>query len=295
MKKHSLSVSVLVTVLGVGLLAGTVFGCKSSDAAAPRVSRKGEACQTTNDCAAALSCVPLTNGTGGICVTGEFHVAPTAKECAVIECAVPSDCCPTPASNCTQLAQQCAQFGDAGTGDFYCEEYKRLCKCDGSKFSCTNGSCKSQCSTDADCFGAKCTSGKCVQCTDNAQCAGISGTTCVNNSCQGPCTTDSDCPSFNRCTSGACVESGCLTDRECVAATKNVEATCVADKCVVPCQTDLECGNPKSYSFHSCINSQCVYVGCDSDKDCELYLNGGSDAGNGGSKSHIVCRAAVAK
>ena len=51
---------------------------------------------------------------------------------------------------------------------------------------------------------------------------------------------------------------------------------------------------PTAYSFYSCINSQCVYVGCDSDKECELYLNGGNDAGftgtsGFGTTEHVEC------
>jgi len=88
------------------------------------------------------------------------------------------------------------------------------------------------------------------------------------------------------------VESGCQTDRECIAATRNVEATCGKDgKCVVACQTDLECGNPKDYSFYSCISGQCTYVGCASDKECELYMGSSGT----GSQGRVVCRDKVAK
>jgi hypothetical protein len=78
-----------------------------------------------------------------------------------------------------------------------------------------------------------------------------------------------------------------LTDRECVLATKNVEATCKSGKCSVPCQSDIECGSPTNYRFFSCIDHECVYTGCDSDKDCEVALTGGSDASTGG---RVVCR-----
>jgi hypothetical protein len=100
---------------------------------------------------------------------------------------------------------------------------------------------------------------------------------------------DSDCPLFDRCTNGKCVDSGCQTNRECVAATHNVESTCGTDgKCIIPCATDLECGSPTSYQFFSCINRQCTFVGCQSDKDCELYL--GLDGGTSANKNHPVCR-----
>jgi hypothetical protein len=116
---------------------------------------------------------------------------------------------------------------------------------------------------------------------------------CAHNQCVPPCTTDSECPSFNRCSEGKCVDAGCSSDRECVAATKNVEAVCKDKKCVVPCQTDLECGNPQEYRFYSCIRNQCIYVGCESDKECQLYLGQSFNPGTG-QKHEIVCRDRVA-
>ncbi|MEO6573684.1 MAG: hypothetical protein ABIP89_07595 [Polyangiaceae bacterium] len=275
-------------------------GCKSDPAA--RTSQKGEECQTTADCTAPLSCVPtMGGGGGGVCVTGVFHVAAIAKECAIIACSQPVDCCPTmptlPAgTTCATLASDCTQ---QGPGSFACTEQKQYCTpCDDSKYSCDNGACHSHCSTDPDCnFGSttgpyKCNSGQCVICTDDSECA--SGDTCNTDigQCVPPCQGDGDCPGFQRCQDSKCTASGCKTDRECVAATHNVEAKCGKDtKCTVPCQTDLECGNPKEYSFYSCINSTCTFTGCESDKQCELYLTGGSDASTPfGSKQHITCR-----
>jgi hypothetical protein len=70
---------------------------------------KGEACQTSRDCAAGLVCVPrivttttgvtsssggssaVVLGGGGTCVVGVFNVAPTGKECAVTECDTTED------------------------------------------------------------------------------------------------------------------------------------------------------------------------------------------------------------
>jgi Cys-rich repeat protein len=185
------------------------------------------------------------------------------------------------------LAAECA---DAGPMSFYCQEYMQLC-CDATKYNCDNGKCSSRCNTDRDCFGQaqRCDpNGKCVECLSDSNCA--MGETCQNEFCQAPCTSDGDCPAFNRCNNGQCVSSGCKTDRECIAATKNVEAKCGSDgKCTIPCQSDLECGNPKEYAFYSCISNQCVYVGCDTDKDCELYYTGGSDAAPP-QHTHFICR-----
>ncbi len=259
----------------------TLIGCKSSDSTTVRHSARGEECATTNDCADGLSCVPRAGAGGGVCVQGDFKVAPTAKECAVIQCATATDCCPkTFPTNCASEQQSCAQGVTSA-----CTYYDRYCKCDGTKFSCDNSACRSRCTTTTDCGGiGTCTNGQCVQCTDDSQCTG--GTVCNNNVCTPPCTTDTDCSSFNRCTDGRCTASGCETDRECIAATKNVTAVCKSNACLVPCQTDLECGNPQDYHFYSCIKSQCIYVGCQSDKECQLYLGqaGGTHTGQ------IVCR-----
>jgi hypothetical protein len=160
--------------------------------------------------------------------------------------------------------------------------------------------------------GGKCLGGKCGQCASDDDCGGAgSDLTCVSGKCQAPCQGDGDCAGFDRCLQGKCVESGCQTNRECIAATRNVEATCGTDgKCIVPCQTDLECGNPKGYSFFSCVGGQCLYMGCESDKDCRLLLGSGSSSssssssssgttssssssGSSGvlsSKQHVVCR-----
>ena len=70
---------------------------------------------------------------------------------------------------------------------------------------------------------------------------------------------------------------------------RNVDAKCANGKCSLACQTDIECGNPKAYHFYSCVKNECVYVGCEKDKDCELFTTGGSDAG-GVTIGHYVCK-----
>lgn len=277
------------SVVVAGFLA--IYGCGDDEPAA-RVSQKGEACQVTNDCAGGLACAPIPGGAGGVCTVGSFRIEQTARECALIECTSAADCCGTPPSSCPNLLNLCA--ADAGSSSTTaCQQYDALCKCDTTKTDCEQNKCVNKCSTDAECTsssaGRKCAGGKCVQCAGDSECS--NGQQCLSGTCQSPCQTDGDCAGFNRCNAGKCIESGCQTDRECVASTRNVEATCGTDgKCIVPCQTDLECGNPKSYSFFSCLQNQCVYTGCQTDKDCRLLLTGPSDSGTLPSKQHVVCR-----
>src|SRR5205807_8596159 len=82
-----------VSLASFAAVGATSAGCKSSSDDS-RKSQKGEVCETTNDCASSLSCVPRAGtAAGGICVEGEFKVSPTAKECAVIQCQQSTDCC----------------------------------------------------------------------------------------------------------------------------------------------------------------------------------------------------------
>jgi hypothetical protein len=290
-------------VVPVALLAATVFaaaaGACSSDATTRR-SGKGEACQVTNDCADGLVCQPVPGGVGGLCVLGSFGVAPTAKECVVSECSTAAECCPPPPSNCDELRAACEALDgsadaapDAGA---VCRSYDALCVCDVKTKACTNERCLDLCGDDSDCArsGAtptsKCAAGVCVQCAVDADCASA-GLACVNGTCQPPCLSDGDCPGFQRCVQTRCVASGCQSDRECVASTRNVSATCGTDgRCVVPCASDLECGSALSYTFFSCIDQRCTYTGCQSDKDCRLLLTGPTDAGALPPREHVYCR-----
>lgn len=303
-----------VGIVGV-LVASANSGCGDEDptAATPaRLARKGEACQTTNDCAGGLACLPSPSTSGGVCVVGVFNVPQTAKECAIIECKQAADCCETPPSSCPSLKASCESQRDAGVQEPIneCSSYESLCVCDPAKRDCENGKCVVKCVNDSTCAinggGGRCLGGKCAQCASDDDCGGPeSELTCVSGKCQAPCQGDGDCPGFDRCLAGKCVEGGCHSQRECIAATRNVEATCGTDgKCIIPCQTDLECGNPKGYSFYSCVSGQCLYMGCDSDKDCRLLLGSGSSGSSGSSgtsssggssgalssKQHVVCR-----
>lgn len=296
-------------VFVVGALAAAANNACGSDSASDeyRFARKGEACETTNDCAPGLACMPQASGVS-ICVLGAFAVSQSAKECAIVECTSAQDCCPTPPSTCASDLALCLQ--DAGiSSQSACARYNAQCVCDTTRRDCEQSKCVTKCSDNNECLSSGnryCSGGKCVQCsTDNDCGSASSGFKCISGQCEPPCKGDGDCPGFERCVAERCVESGCVTNRECVAFTKNVEATCGTDrKCIVPCQTDLECGNPKGYTFFSCVAGQCLFLGCDTDKDCRLLFpnfpgatsssasstSTSSSAGGIGSTAHVVCR-----
>jgi len=279
----------------VGLLVAgaltAISACGSRDPAAPRTSRRGEACRITADCSDGLACAPIPGGAGGQCVTGDFHVRPTRKDCTVVECSTASDCCDESlAAGCANLRDQCAVQGPSSSA---CAQYHVHCGCENRTVDCQNDRCVFRCSSDKECTsagaGRHCTGGTCVHCTLDTDCT--DGRQCVNGGCQPRCTNDGDCGGFDRCVAGRCIGSGCQADRECVAATRNVDARCGTDgKCIVPCETDLECGSPTSYAFFSCIDKECKYVGCESDKDCRIFLFGTTDASALGPKQHAVCK-----
>jgi hypothetical protein len=293
-RSSSLGAIALVLVLGGATAIVIQSGCSGDEHVATRTSRRGEACQVANDCDDGLFCAPLPGGSGGgLCVTGNFNVAKTAKECALVECATSGDCCDDSlTAGCAQLRTLCDAERDAGTTPpIFCNQYDSQCGCETGSVACEVGKCVTRCKADAECNvpdRRHCAGGKCVQCALDNDCPG--GRQCVTGQCQARCTNDGSCSGFDRCLAGRCVPSGCQADRECIAATRNVDARCGTDgKCIVPCQTDLECGNPTSYSFFSCIDKRCTYVGCESDKDCRLFLTGPSDA-TLPTKQVAVCR-----
>jgi len=293
-------------IIVMGLATSTAF-VSIVNCGDVRQARKGEACQTTDDCAGGLACVPATVG-GGVCVLGAFSVAQTAKECAIIECTTPQDCCGPPPASCPGDLQLC-QLDAGAASQQACARYNTQCVCDTTQRDCEQNKCVAKCTENNTCIGSGtgriCAGGRCVQCGQDTDCVG-GALKCKSGKCQAPCEGDGDCPGFERCLAGECAQGGCSTNRECVAATRNVEATCGTDgKCIVPCATDLECGNPKNFKFFSCVSGQCLYLGCASDKDCRLFLEGtistssssggssGTSASSGGTtttKQHIVCR-----
>jgi hypothetical protein len=126
----------LVGVFAGGFVVVANNGC-SKDEESRRVSQKGEARQVTNDCAGGLACVPVPGGSGGgICVTGEFRISETARECAIVECQTANDCCNLSQSQQQQCPQLLALCTDAGLGSAACQRYDQYCKCNTDRVAC---------------------------------------------------------------------------------------------------------------------------------------------------------------
>jgi hypothetical protein len=255
-----------------------------SDAGTPRVGGTlGESCQVSSDCAEAYVCVQST------CVLGDLGVEPTSNECVLVQCEKPVDCCPKPNAQCATWKQQCdiaTGAGGAGGGGVVLPSSCTLfnnpsfgCKCDETKFSCNKHVCKdasSACTLDEDCFGlGKCNQGECVACVKNEDCDQFGvPMACSKNQCVAACKNDSGCPAFSTCQNGACVETGCKDDRECIASKKDARSRCQAGKCATPCDKDAEC-NIGTFSFQGCVKGYCQELGCKTHQECKIRLNRG--------------------
>ncbi|MFO0659818.1 MAG: hypothetical protein U0165_08310 [Polyangiaceae bacterium] len=282
MKKSLFLVLAAVSSL-VGLIAP---GCSKDDPApAANLGYKGESCEQRANCQSGLACVNKT------CVAGTIGVKQTAKECVIIECSADADCCPPIDANmqqqCDQWQQNCTQFNDQSSCDLY-NQYCGPARCNGYTCDTATSQCKynQTCTDNTQCPSNICNNGQCAECADNSQCG--DGNICNNGKCEVTCNLDSDCPEFNRCQNNVCVEGKCQTDRECKAATRNALATCDNGECVEPCQSDLECADPENWNFHACVKGKCVYVGCESDKECQYYYEQSGVPNNDG--KDIVCR-----
>ena len=128
-------------------------------------------------------------------------------------------------------------------------------------------SCGSRCTTPNDCIWAgdctNCVGNKCVECSNDGDCAHKSGTCCINGvcrSCPPPpppasppppgCSTNDDCsPPTGICSNGTCVTCAASTD-----CTDTDLPFCVSGSCV-QCQVDSDCG-----SGYECAQGTCVSV-----------------------------------
>ncbi|HEU4538246.1 MAG TPA: hypothetical protein VFS00_29190, partial [Polyangiaceae bacterium] len=273
-----------------------------------RPGRKGESCQVSSDCDGNLACV------NAVCVTDKFAINATANECKVIQCRAAQDCCAPPPAACTSLQDQCAAEEAASGcaalktacagGDttacnnfdvlcFNCSQFDDLCVCDPSTLRCDDGACRTveACDAQNPCLTGVCDAlaSECVECLKDDDCGDPARFACSDRACEARCTDDTDCPDFSRCSAGACLASGCRADRECKASTRNALATCVEGECVEPCQTDTECGTSDAWNFRACVEGSCAYVGCESDKECQLFLGNNQPPPSGSGSRDIVC------
>lgn len=247
-----------------GAILATVAGCDGGGG----LSGRGESCRWRNDCQGGLACV------NNICTLNDFNVAMTAKSCDLIECTADGDCCGELPSFCVDLQAQC-EAGDT----FACSQFDDNCVCNDA---CVENRCVFRCTTDSDCVGGTCAGGTCVDCTTDDDCFGDQ--VCDTGSCVSGCSSTRDCPYLHACQEGRCVETGCTNARECIALTGNPRALCVDAECTSPCTNDAEC-NGGSYRFQDCIDGSCVYVGCETDEECRIFLDVSP-----GSSSSAVCR-----
>ena len=152
----------------------------------------------------------------------------------------------------------------------------------------------------------KCENGKCIYlgCLSDAECDEVYGAVteatgrvyrCNKNGaygypeCTPTCSNAADCNLYgegstqyaydldnNKCESGFCVYTGCLSDAECEATTYSDLYKCLPQEysgktlkiCTVACQTADDCPNSGLYE---CRNSLCVMKSCESDEWCRKY------------------------
>ncbi len=234
--------------------------------------KRGESCRSRGDCTAGLACV------SGICAKADFGIKPTANECVQIDCVKAEDCCP----KITVVDPSCTtyQSGCEGGITTYCTYYNMYCKCNPDAYTCTaDNKCLSKTACTDAAFscpsGFFCNGGtECVKCLKNEDCA--ADQTCTpQHTCLAKCSKNSDCPYLQTCNaaSGACVDTGCTDDRECIAKTRSPLSVCTGMKCKTPCQTDAECNIGGGYQYSACVADFCQDVGCKTDEECRIRLN----------------------
>jgi hypothetical protein len=256
--------------------------------AEPR-SRRGLGCSVKNDCAEGLSCIR------GVCETVSFGLSPTGKECVQIDCQTRADCCQGRGS---QLPEKCRSRAAL------CLEQLPGCvaeACTRSRDCAGGGVCvgrcaisSGECSGNVDCLANKCAGGACTlnftACSSDAECAAntcVGGTCACDNPTYSPghplctepecddaclwaceasrcviptaCGGDEDCfGSKPVCVDGTCAECGASADC-------SFEKVCTLGSCETPCRADSHCG-----MFEACQAGECLYVGCRSDRECNL-------------------------
>ena len=253
-----------------------------AEAAAPHVSLRGDACQSTAQCAAGLACVVPPGGFGsGICDVSSFGLtaSATGKTCTG-ECNTAADCCELPVNvvinavtyhHCNDILNQvigAASCGALAAGDSSavgvgCFYYQTYCgTCTSANWTCTNNQCV---------YGASCmASGAVIQgCAPLTRLGNGLVTTCTNGTCSPPaaagaCTANADCagkayspfPGIGA-TSNICRAPGATGSTDCV---------CQNGGCYLGCTKDLDCA--KGYTCDS-TKGLCKAVGsCTSNYQC---------------------------
>jgi hypothetical protein len=211
----------------------------------PNLGGEGESCTSREDCRQGLACVQQ------VCAAraAELGAGQVGEDCQA-----PTDCAP-------ELA--CVE----GT-----------CIRAESALSPTGKACYAvECSADADCCASFVPSPNCA--SYEAECA-TNPTACAsyrllcecNRGCEDDrcvdtplgCESSEECVSFSApfCVAGACRE--CAEHGDC----PGEGSRCLAGRCEAPCVVDEQCP-----LFHACEIGECVEVGCQSDRECALYLN----------------------
>ena len=162
---------------------------------------------------------------------------------------------------------------------------------DGDNYNCDNGKCVYLgCLSDAECdeiYGAvTAATGRVYRCNKN----GAYG----YPECTPACSNAADCNLYgegstqyaydldnNKCESGFCVYTGCLSDAECETTMYSSDYKCLPQEyvgktlniCTIPCKSAADCAN-ETYpeEFYECKNSQCVTKNCENDEWCKNYI-----------------------
>jgi hypothetical protein len=230
-----------------------------------RYSGAGESCQAKNDCTPELSCVMTT------CRDTAVGLPQLSKSCYRVECATQADCCASfvPNANCDMYKANCQ------TDPIFCNTYRSLCQCN---MDCQDELCvmaANGCMSNAECTSTQtpfCVDNQCRQCGADTDCSGSDGK-CVDGTCMAPCSADENCPLLEQCQDGACVQTGCQSDRECAFLMHNAQTKCSDGMCSVPCSDDVDCANDKNTTgFDTCQDGVCKFIGCDNDSECRALL-----------------------
>jgi len=229
----------------------------------------GESCRARNDCASGLACIRDT------CVPDNSALRVTGKSCFRVECGEATDCCGTfvPDPSCADYQAAC----EANPDD--CLAFRQLCEC---HRECTEARCvdtSPECLIDSHCpwfDRSLCVDERCVECRVNTDCADTTDA-CVDGACTAACTADAQCPLLNTCVEGACIPTGCTSDRECAFVLGTANATCRDSKCEVSCSSNTDCDLDR---FEACDDGRCVFVGCSTDAECRAYLDLANEPGD---------------